>query len=879
MSRTSNQQPGDISFLSLVGFYLLLLFISYVLHWSGATQNVDRLLHDNWVRFEQRPAPDDIVIVGIDHDSLSRIGRWPWPRELQAAFLSRINDFGIRAAVIDLLYAEPDNLPQNDAALVSAIDALPVSILPVHTEGLGAHTLQGEILPIPGISSSVTALGHVSVPLDADGIVRRINLKAGFRNPHWEALSLAAFNALGGNTVGDDLPGKRLKVEENGNTWVEDYQALIPFYGPARTFTHIGLHEILDGTVELEVLKDKIVFIGATATGLRDHLPTAVTSKQTPMPGIEIHANVFAALRDGSMVSVLNPAFNFLIGGVLLLFLLVFYSRLSPIWTLVGAGVGAAVPIAASFVLYRFFGIWFAPLVASIPILVSYFLWSWHRLEFLSEFLRHETDRLDDEIGNIDSTNNILLAEFFQSAEQHLPITDWRFTASGDDYSSGAVPPAVPRDLSSEGWNRSSDLYARRYKTPGNLHIVFRTDDNDFAMEFARYVDSLSVVQERQTRLTLGSSIERIQMDTTRLSTQVERLRQLNGLSESIFEGSSAGLIVWSAAGEVVRANDLADTCMPKISVQDTTLKDFLSAIGRDPLNRDHQRLQDLILGSRSWQVNRVDGDDELVINFSAHGETLAERLISASIVDVTEIRQSERSKAELIDFLSHDLRSPLISSLYMLTDDTNTISSNNEDEASGSPVERIKSNINRSLSMMDDLLTIARADNLTSEQFSEVLFDNIVDNAVDQLMPQARSRGIVLEMDQQEDEVWINADAALLERAIVNIISNAIKYSPEGESVSVTSTRSNDHIKLAVRDNGIGIAPDMMDNLFKRFKRDTKAVGNIKGIGLGLALVSRVVTQHGGKVWASDPGKGTLISMELPVSSADALAHDLQEV
>ena len=65
-----------------------------------------------------------------------------------------------------------------------------------------------------------------------------------------------------------------------------------------------------------------------------------------------------------------------------------------------------------------------------------------------------------------------------------------------------------------------------------------------------------------------------------------------------------------------------------------------------------------------------------------------------------------------------------------------------------------------------------------------------------------------------------------------------------------------------------MGIEPEMMDNLFKRFKRDTKAVGKIKGIGLGLALVSRVVTQHGGKVWASDPGKGTLISMDLPIAS-----------
>lgn len=870
MSKPSKQQAGDISFLSLVGFFLLILFISYVLHWSGATRNVDRLIHDNWVRFEQRPAPVDIVIVGIDPMSLSRIGRWPWPRELQAAFLSRLNDFGIRAAIIDVLYAEPDNLPENDKALASAIKALPVSILPVHTEGLGVHTLQGEILPIPILSSSVTALGHVSVPLDADGIVRRINLKAGFKHPHWESLSLAGFNALGGNMHGDDIPGDRLLVNSNSNTWVEDHQALIPFYGPAKTFTNVGLHEILDGTVALEVLKDKIVFIGATATGLGDHLPTAVTSKQTPMPGIEIHANVFAALRDGSMVRVLNPTFNFVLGGALLLLLLVLYSRLSPIWTLIGAGVGAAVPIVVSFVLYRFFDIWYAPLIASVPILISYFLWSWHRLEFLSEFLRHETDRLGEEIGSIDNTNNIFLAKFFQSAERHLPISGWRFTSNDEDYSSETSKIEVPRDQSIDSWSRSGNLYARRYKTPGNLHIIFRSDNEGFAADFSSYVDSLSRVQERETRLLLGSSIERIQMDTTRLSTQVERLRQLNNLSESIFEGSSAGLVVWSAAGEVVRANDLADQYLTKIDVQNTTLKDFLAAIGRDPDKQDQQRLRQLILSAKAWQVNLADKDDELVINFSAHGDSLSERLISASIVDVTEIRENERSRAELIDFLSHDLRSPLISSLYMLADDLGDNRTEDDDK-----VSRIKNNINRSLGMMDDLLTIARADNLTSEQFSVVLFDNIVDNAVDQLMPQARSRSIVIELDQQEDDVWVSADAALLERAIVNIIGNAIKYSPEGETIFVSSSLQDDQVRLAVRDHGLGIAPDMMDNLFKRFKRDAKVVGKFKGIGLGLALVSRVVTQHGGRVWASDPGKGTVISMDLPIASAEEFSED----
>ncbi len=863
MASDPQSRRSDISYLSLAGFFMLLLAISYGLHWGGITINVDRLIHDSWVRIHQREAPQDIVIVGIDNGSLEKFGRWPWPRDIHSAFYRKLTSLGVKAAVIDILYAEPDNQPAADKDLAAAIAGLPIAVLPVHTEGVGSYTERGEKLPIPQISSVSTALGHIFLPVDPDGIVRRTNLKAGFKTPHWEILSLAAYNLLGGDLHGDAVPGDRLDQSEGENSnawnWVEDHQALIPFYGPAKTFTNIGIDEILDNAFDPARLKDKIVFVGATSTGLLDMLPTAVTSRDTLMPGVEIHANIFAALRDGSLVTSVDQRVNFLVCGFLLLLILLLYSRLSPIWGLLGAGAGALVPIALSFVLYRFHNIWYPPLVASVPLLISYFLWSWHRLDFLSQFLRGEADKLSDEIGNIDNTNNVLLAQFFQSAAKHLPLSSWRFSVGGEEFAGGAKE-SLPSDVSSDSWTQIGNTFSRKYSTPGNLRIAFSTDNHQFGNEFVGYVDSLSRVRERQTPVRLAGSIERIQLDTQRLSFQVERLRQLNVLSESIFEGSSAGHIVWSAAGEVVRANELAETSLAEIDVENTSLKEFVAAIGRDPENQDKQRMQNLLMNAEPWQVNRIQDDSELVISFSAHGASLAERLVSASIVDVTEIRRSERSRAELIDFLSHDLRSPLISSLYMLTDDLQVSDAENDEK-----IERIETNINLSLTMMDDLLTIARADNLTTEQFSMALFDSVIDNAVAQMIPQARIRNIAIDVEEHDEEIWVNADASLLERAVVNIVSNAVKYSPDGTRVTVSIRLNGEYILLEVQDQGIGIAPEMMDNLFKRFKRDAKVSKQFKGIGLGLALVSRVISQHGGRVWASSPGKGTLISAEIP--------------
>lgn len=861
---------SDISYLSLLGFYLLLLFLTYALFWGGFTKNLDNnLVHDGWVRLEQRAAPDDIVVVGVDYASLRRLGRWPWNRDLHAAFFKQLAALEVKAAAIDITYVEPDAFPANDQAMAESIGRLPIAALPVMTD----YTDDGVKLPIPELLLPQVHLGHIFQTLDPDGISRRTVLKAGYKEPHWPALALTTYNAIYGELNEKDIPGNRIDspthqdislVDVNELYWKLDYRVLIPFYGPAQTFTNISIHEIINGTVDPALLKDKIVFVGATATGLNDVLPTPVSSLDSPMPGVEIHANIFAALRDGSLVREVDYRLNFVIAAALLFLILLLYSRLSPLWCLVGAAVFSLVPIGISYFLYSVYNLWYPPLVATIPVLISYFLWSWHRLDFVSDFLRQETDKLEEVIGVVDNTDNVLLAKFFENAEKHLPLQSWSFSASGQEFAGGTADgQSLQRsDASFDIWSANDCVYQKRYATPGNLFISFKSEDKQFAEEFSGYIDSLSRVRERESPALLTGSIERLQVNTYRLSSQMENLRQLNGLSESIFEGSSAGHIVWNAAGEVVRVNDIAHTLMPGMLDKEVPLIEFLKLVGRDPDNRDHDRLQRLITRSEAWQINRIETDNELVINFHAVGETLTDRLISASIVDVTEIRRNERSRAELIDFLSHDLRSPLISSLYMLSDDLKVSDQGNDEK-----IERIENNINLSLTMMDDLLTIARADNLTAEQFTTVLFDAVIDNAVDQLVPQARNRNIRVEIDATDEELWVNADASLLERAFVNIVSNAIKYSPDETVVTVRYWLKGEKILLEVEDQGIGIAPEMMENLFQRFKRDAKISKQFKGIGLGLALVARVVTQHGGNVWASSPGNGTRISVELPIA------------
>ena len=852
-----------ITLLSMALFFCLVLILTWFLGWSQATQKIDNLLHDNWVRLSQSTPPDQVAIAAIDPESLRTLGRWPWPRDLQSLLFRQLANYKVRAAVIDMLFIEPSADPSEDQALAQSIAGIDTVILPLLTEGrLGAL----EKFPFPIMMHQADDLGHILLPIDNDGIVRRVYLRAGIDTPHWSSLALSAFELLESPLEGS-LPGNRIPHSQVSNNWEQDYEALIPFYGPRGTINNVSAASIIDGSAPKEALEGKVVFVGLTSTGLGDVVPTPVSALDQPVPGVEIHANIYSALLDKKLKRRIDHRLNILIALVLFPLMLLVYSRARPQWGLVIATLGSLIPILLSFVLYRVGHSWYPPWSASIPLFISYILWSWNRLNYLNRFLEAETALLEP-LSQLDNSENELLADFFNNAERHLPIQAWRFSAKGQQFASKNAVIRPTETLPMNRWVSANGVHSKRYPTPGKLEISIAVEDQQVANELTGYIDTLARVQSRTKPPALSGSIERLQINTLKLSDQVAWLRNLSAFSDSILEGSPAGLIVWNAAGEMVRGNELVFKLIPSLD-NNVVLADFIRKVtGKSEDDQeDRQRIQELILDSASWQVTYAEGEIESVINFNTVGESLTDRLVCATVIDVSEIRSAERARSEMVDYLSHDLRSPLISALYLLESE--------ESEVDAEVSTRIRANINRSLSMMDDLLHVSRADSLSSDTFEEVLFNAIVDNALDQLLPQARSREIVFEIETSDEDFWMSGDAASLERAVANVIGNAIKYSNEGGCVIVSTERVDDHVLLKVSDDGVGIDPMMMDDLFTRFKRDAKVAKKFQGIGLGLALVARVVTQHGGSVKAESPGKGTTIRMRLPLLS-DEVAGSL---
>ena len=829
-------------------FYLLLLALCALLVWSESTLKVDRLLHDSWVRADQRQVPGDVFIAAIDNDSLDELGRWPWPRDVQAKLFERLAEYGVRGAVIDLLYPEPSDERADDQRLAAAIGSLQESVLPILTEsGIGQVSI--ETLPTADITREVSNLGHVFLPIDDDGIVRRVYLKAGVERAHWPTLSLAMLERLG--LQPDPLPGKISNDASRTGRWVQDYEVYIPFYGRAAAFPRVSVADIIRGNVRNGLLRNKIVFVGLTTTGLGDVVPTPVSGLENALPGVEVHANIFSSLRDGSMVVALSPYTALLVAFLLVPVMLVVYSRAPPEWGLVCAAAGSIAPILLSFLLYSLADLWFSPLSASVPMLASYLFWSRHRLQYVNRFLEKEHRRAKDDLPARVVSDTAALARFFTSAARHLPIDAWRFSMGRESFCGGGALPALQPALVEDRWAIIDGVYTRRYPLSKGLQIEMKIADDAIGQQLADYVDSLARVRAHEQARLISGSIERLQTNVLTVSEQLEWLRNVKVFSDTMLAAAPSGFAVWNPAGEVIRANALTYELVEGYR-ENGDLMHFISCLQRNPESgEDAKHFSNLIIHRRPWQIAYRQGERELIVSFRAVGDVLLERLVCVSVVDVSDIRTAEKARAEMVDYLSHDLRSPLISALCVLESDADP---------------RIASNIRNSLAMMDDLLHVARADSLTESGFKPLLLNAVLDNTLDQLLPQALDQGIRFDISTDDEDLWVVGDASSLERAFTNIVGNAIKYSSPGTQVKTRLTGEGQNAVLTVDDEGVGIDPKMLDQLFTRFKRDASTADEHKGIGLGLALVARVINLHGGHVKADNLPVGTRITLTIPL-------------
>ncbi|MFK7913789.1 MAG: CHASE2 domain-containing protein [Pseudomonadales bacterium] len=835
-------------------FSLLVLFAIAAARYEWL-ESLDHLYYDLLLRIAPAPLDERIVIVGIDEQTLGSRGRWPWPRDEQAQLITAVLKQQPAALLVDVVYSSATD-PEQDARLVAALAASQNTAIavPVIFDSVALDRPPVEILPAPELLGAVDVLGHVHVQLDRDSISRGTYLYQGVGNAHWPHLSLALARHL------DWLAEPLAECQEPEPAFSLALQrcrfAFIPFAGPPGTIPQLSALALLDGAAPADTLTDKVVLLGLTAAGVADWVTSPVSGGGRPISGVEYNANLLNALTQGLLIEPAPAWLPRLLAGLFAALAAVLLPRLAPKPMLLVALLFGVVPLLVSAASLWFWQVYLPLAAASFAGLLAYPFWSWRRHEIAWRYLDQEMDRVaaSKEVGLAYFSSSRLADDWRSMADQACTLLNLEAVVDTVPVVGTAVQPQANKRgvlllLGPQGSVRLQRPAAAAALDEGELALINAL--------FAELISPSAPMPE----LPGESLAVRIRL----LRNQNRIVQQGREFSMQALEKMNSGVAVVSALGQVVLANseftNMTSVIAGECSFADERFRQELSLRLPTPIGRSWlDTWRKVVVGAGSLGFESKLADGRLVYVSCAALAVAEPGTWVVTCTDVTDITSAQNMREEALAFLSHDLRSPIVSVLALVR--------RGEMDETARQIERYA---NKSLTISEQFLQLSRLESQPRVETYELDVVSVLENALDQLFTQAADREITLDAGQlaqlPEHGVLLMGNGELLERAFVNLLSNAVKYSDEGGSVEVSVELTDAQVAIAIADQGAGIPAEDLPHLFEPYFRSADPqLARRKGAGLGLRFTKTVIERHGGSLEVtSELGKGSTFVVKMP--------------
>ncbi|MCF6248550.1 MAG: ATP-binding protein [Desulfobacula sp.] len=337
---------------------------------------------------------------------------------------------------------------------------------------------------------------------------------------------------------------------------------------------------------------------------------------------------------------------------------------------------------------------------------------------------------------------------------------------------------------------------------------------------------------------------------------------------EAVHSSMQEGVIAVDKDERIITINTAAARILD-VSVSELKSKSILEVVGNLELQHFIQRA--LATNKPVEDDIALTGDQDLILNI--HSTALYEtgNVHMGTLIifhDITRIRRLERMHEQFAANVSHELKTPL-TTIKGFIETIQGMPADNAIKESERFLNIIEKNVNRMVDLINDLLALSRLERL---QGTDIVFEDqniavLIQVAVSTCNTKIKEKKMIVDIDCPNN-LTAMVDSSLLEQAIINLVDNAVKYSPQGSCIFVKVGQQDGFINIVVADEGPGIGQDHLPKIFNRFYRVDKARSRREGgTGLGLAIVKHIIQYHRGKIDVeSIRGRGCAFKISIPV-------------